>query len=244
MTNTLILNGIIVILLLVLSPDQLKGQTVTSDTISVKGRNIKILDSCLVASPNASSGVFSIGRDWLTGNLGDHFSLNFVLGLGGEYLRKKEVFQFEGFLGIGEAEQTFSIPGKGFVNNFQTVGSFSLGANYGYQLINSKNIRLVPLTGLGITWLNFSASQDKEHSPVTKVNLPYVKFGAYIDFKSLSFIGNHVRINRQDYTYASLRLSAGMNAPIGKPKFPEYYYGALFYFSVGMSVMNRDYYLK
>ena len=79
------------------------------------------------------------------------------------------------------------------------------------------------------------SSDNQENEPF----LPYYKLGFFIDLKSLTLLQEHTRINDKDENYTSLRLSFGINQPIGNPEYSEYYHGSMIYFTIGMGGLSR-----
>ena len=96
-----------------------------------------------------------------------------------------------------------------------------------------------PIAGVGGNYLTssfwYSTSDNVENEPF----LPYYKLGFFIDLKSLTLLEAHTRINDKDVYYTSLRLSFGINRPIGSPRYSEYYKGSMIYFTIGMGGLTR-----
>jgi hypothetical protein len=114
------------------------------------------------------------------------------------------------------------------------------GCNLGYNLIDSKNIKLAPIGGIGANLLSsrlLGSSDNSSNEPF----LPYLKIGMFLDFKSITLLQEHIRINNADHNYTSLRLSIGYTPVICKPKQHEYYNGSVFYVTLGMGGLSRDF---
>ncbi len=210
------------------------------DSVFVKGHNYEIFDSTLTASCNAMGGNIFLGHGIYTGNISEYFSNPYFIGINLDIHRKNLVIQIDDYIGFGKTKKTLTFPeGKEWKEN-KTALSCMFGGNLGYSIIDIKNIKLVPLAGINGTLLSssiFTTSENSKNEPF----LPHYKIGFYIDFKSFVLLQNHIRVNDMDENYTSLRLSFGYNAPIGSPKYSEYYKGPMFYFTIGMGGLSRQF---
>ena len=97
--------------------------------------------------------------------------------------------------------------------------------NFGYIVLDSRAIRIVPIVGVG-----FEGIMAPGYSPI----LPYYKIGCYMDLKFLKLFKNNPSFNEDEDNYTCLRLSFGINPHIVTPKYKSYFKGAMFYISLGM----------
>jgi hypothetical protein len=213
------------------------------DSIFIKGRNYDVFDSTLIPSHKALGGNIFIGHGIYNGNISEYFSNPYFIGINVDIHRKNFVIQIDDYIGFGKTNQTLTFPDQKEWGKNKAALSFMFGGNLGYSIIDNKHLKLVPLAGINATLLSstfLTTSDNSENEPF----LPYYKIGFYIDFKSLVLLQEHIRINNVDENYTSLRLSFGLNSPIGNPKHSEYYKGPMFYLTIGMGGLSRQFMRK
>ncbi len=233
----------VVVFLHIFSTRNVVAQNFEPDSIFVKGRNYEFFEASLVPSHKALGGNIFLGHGIYKGNISEYFSNPYFIGINVDIHRKSFVIQIDDYIGFGKTKQTLSFANQKNWKDNKVALSFMFGANLGYSIINNKHIKFVPLAGLNANLLTstfLTTSENLENEPF----LPYYKIGFYIDFKSLVILQDHVRINNVDENYTSLRLSFGLNSPIGNPKHSEYYKGSMFYITLGMGGLSRQFMRK
>ena len=225
--------------LIVLIGNNLIAQEWQPDSVYVKGRNYEFYDSTLIASHKAIGGNIFLGQGFRNGNISDYFSNPFFIGINIDIHRKNLIIQIDDYIGFAKVKQTMTFPDQLEWEKNKAGLSFMLGCNIGYSLINTKNFKFAPIGGIGGDILTSSFMSSTNENSKNEPFLPYYKLGFFIDLKSLTLIQEHTRINDKDENYTSLRLSFGINQPIGKPKYSDYYHGSMIYFTVGMGGLSR-----
>lgn len=226
--------------LIQLASTLLSGQSIIPDSVITNGRSHEIYAEGWTPSHKALGGNIFIGTSLLNNNYADYFSNPFFIGINVDIHRKRFVFQVDDYIGFGATKRTLEFNPTQKWEKGKSAFSFMLGGNIGYTLFDNKHFKIVPLSGVGFTLLSsklYGSSEFSEYEPF----LPHYKFGAYIDFKSLILLQDHVRINEEDENYTSLRLSFGITNNIGIPKYAEFYRGSTFYITVGMGGLSRDF---
>lgn len=224
---------------------QLRGQiqTINPDSTHIKGRNIEYFDSTSIPSDKAIGGNIFLGKGFLSGNLSKYFSNPFFVGINIEIHRKNLIIQIDDYIGFGKTSQTLTFENQKTWEIDDKAFHFMFGCNLGYNLIDTKNIKLVPIGGMGVNLLSsrlLGSSDNSSNEPF----LPYLKIGMFMDFKYIALLQEHIRINNFDHNYTSLRLSVGYAPVIGKPKYQEYYGGSIFYITLGMGGLSRNFYQR
>jgi hypothetical protein len=219
---------------------EIYSQELQPDSIKIKGRTIEIFDSSLLPSKKAIGGNISIGYGIYDGNISNYFSNKILIGINVDLHRHRRIIQFEGNLGFGKTLQTMQFPEQLEWKKNKVALSAILGCNLGYSIVDNRNLLLAPLVGIGVNSLSstfLTVSDNSKNEPF----LPYYKIGFFFDIKPLAILQDHVRINNKDENYTSLRISMGLNSPIGKPKYSDYYLGRMIYITVGMGGLSRNY---
>lgn len=221
--------------------NDLTAQVWKPDSVYIKGRNFEFYNSNLIASNNAAGGNIFIGEGFWLGNISEYFSNQFFIGCNIDFHRSKFIIQIDDYIGIGKVKQTMTFPNQFEWKKEKAGLSFMLGCNLGYSIIDNKNFLISPIAGIGVNILTSSLISSTNENSNNEPFLPYYKLGFFIDFKSLSILQKHIRINDKDENYTSLRLSFGINQPIGSPKYSEYFKGSMIYFTIGMGGLSRRY---
>lgn len=186
----------------------------------------------------ALGGNIFLGYGKLNGNIANYITDPIFVGINVDIHRQRLVIQIDDYIGFGKVKKTMDFPDDLEWSKNKAALHFMLGGNLGYTLINSNSIKIVPLGGVGFDLLSstfMGSSDNKENEPF----LPYYKLGCYFDIKSLRLFRNNYSFNYDD-GYTCVRLSLGLNTPIGKPKFDEFYSGSMFYFTIGMGGLSRQ----
>lgn len=220
--------------------NKIMAQNNEPDSIFVKGRNYEVFDTTLTPSNKALGGNIFLGHGIYKSNISKYFSNPYFIGINIDIHKKNFVIQVDDYIGFGKTKQTLAFRDQKEWKENKAALTFMFGGNLGYSIIDNKHIKLVPLAGINATLLSstfFTTSENSENEPF----LPYYKIGFYIDFKSIVILQNHIRINNVDENYTSLRLSFGLNSPIGNPKYSEYYKGSMFYVTIGMGGLSRQF---
>lgn len=184
--------------------------------------------------------VFFVGTGVLNGSISEHFSNQYFIGINVDIHRRRFVFQVDDYIGFGVTKKDLEFNSEQTWGKGKAALSFMLGGNFGYAIVDSKNVKIVPLAGINFNLLTstfLGASEFSEHEPF----LPCYKVGMYIDFKSLVLMQEHMRINNEDENYTSFRLSFGLTNNIGTPKFQQFYRGSSFYITIGMGGLSRQF---
>ncbi|MCK9451077.1 MAG: hypothetical protein M0Q90_05250 [Bacteroidales bacterium] len=212
------------------------------DSIFVKGRNFEVFDSTLVPSHKALGGNIFLGHGIYNGNISTYFSNTYFVGINIEFYRKNFIIQIDDYIGFGKTKRTLKYPDQKEWRENKAALSFMFGSNFSYSVLDTKHITLVPLVGINVSLLSASIFKTSESEKVENGPfLPYYKIGFYIDFKTIVLLQNHLRLNKTDLYYNSLRLSFGLNSPIGNPKHAEFYEGSMFYVTIGMGGLTRNF---
>lgn len=155
--------------------------------------------------------------------------------------RNKIIIQFDDYIGFSKTKKDLIFNNQNNWRSNEKAFHFIFGCNFGYNLIDSKNIKFAPIGGIGLNLLSsklFGSSTNSSNEPF----LPYFKMGLFVDFKSITLLQKHIRINNADHNYESLRLSVGYAPIISMPKYSEFYGGSMIYVTLGMGGLARDFY--
>ncbi len=230
----------LIIVLLLTAPNSLFGQKIEPDSVKVNGKNYEVFAEGWVPSKKALGGNIFIGTGILNGNISEYFSNQYFIGINVDIHRNRFVFQVDDYIGFGMTKKDLEFNSEQKWEKSKAALSFMLGGNVGYAIIDNKNIKIVPLAGIGFNLLSstfLGTSEFSKHEPF----LPHYKVGMYIDFKSFVLLQDHVRINNEDENYTSFRLSFGITNNIGTPNFPQFYQGSSFYITIGMGGLSRQF---
>lgn len=233
------LNFLIILFVVAFTNDS-TAQKTTLESINAKNKSYGNLNQEWIPSKKALGGNVFIGTGILDGNISEFFSNNYFIGINVDIHRNRFVFQIDDYIGFGTTKKDLEFNTDQKWEKNKVALSFMFGLNVGYSIIDNKNLKVVPLAGIGVNLLSskfLAVSEFSEHEPF----LPIYKIGMYIDFKSLVLLQDRVRINNEDKYYASLRLSFGITNNIGTPKLSQFYQGSLFYITIGMGGLSRDF---
>jgi hypothetical protein len=200
--------------------------------------NIELQDEYLPEKYKAIGGNIFLGYGMLNGNISNYFTNPTFIGINVDFHRQRLVIQIDDYIGFGKVKKTMEFPDDLEWSKNKAALHFMLGGNLGYTLLNSESFKFVPLAGIGFDLLSstfLGSSENQENEPF----LPYYKLGCYLDIKSLRLFRNNYSFN-YDESYTCVRLSFGVNSPIGKPKYDEFYSGGMVYFTIGMGGLGRQ----
>jgi len=186
----------------------------------------------------AIGGNIFLGYGMLKGNISDYITNPIFIGINVDFHRQRFVIQIDDYIGFGKVKKTMEFPDDLEWSNNKAALHFMLGGNLGYTLINSESFKFVPLAGIGFDLLSsafLGSSENQKNEPF----LPYYKLGCYFDIKSLRLYRNNYSFNYNG-GYTCVRLSFGLNYPIGKPKFDEFFSGSMFNFTLGMGGLSSQ----
>ena len=199
---------------------------------------IELQDEYLPEKYKAIGGSIFLGYGMLNGNISDYITNPIFIGINVDFHRQRLVIQIDDYIGFGKVKKTMEFLDDLEWSKNKAALHFMLGGNLGYTLINSESFKFVPLAGIGFDLLSstfLGSSENQENEPF----LPYYKLGCYLDIKSLRLFRNNYSFN-YDERYTCVRLSFGLNSPIGKPKYGEFYSGSMIYFTIGMGGLGRQ----
>lgn len=228
------------LLFILLLSATMNAQVILPDSSHVSGRNHEYFESTWEASHKAIGGNIFLGQGFLQGNFSDNFTSPFFVGISIDIHRRGLVFQIDDYIGFGKTRQLLTFKDAKRWESNKGAYHFLLGGNIGYKVLDNKHLMWVPLMGIGgniLTSTVLSSSDNSHNEPF----LPYYKLGFFMDFKSLTLLQKHIRINDADHNYTSLRLSVGYNFALGQPKYPEFYQGSMFYITLGMGGLSRNF---
>lgn len=179
----------------------------------------------------AIGGNIYVGYGLLTGNISDYFTNTFLSGFNVDFYRQRMVFQIDGHLGFGITEETMVFTQDlGWEDNKLAL-HVNLGGNFGYRLVDTESIKIVPLAGIGLGGITpLPLNSYKVDKPL----FPYFNLGCYIDLKFLKFFKPYLIFSDDDY-YSCVRLSFGIKHQIGKRKYDSFYQGNMIYFTIGFA---------
>lgn len=199
--------------------------------------NVELHHSYSSNKYRAIGGNIFLGYGKLNGNISNFITNPIFIGLNLDFHINRIVIQIDDYIGFGKVKKTMEFPNNLEWSKNKTALHFMGGGNLGYTFINSKSIIFVPLAGIGFDLLSSTfmvSSENQKNEPF----IPYYKLGCYFDIKSWRLFKNNFSFNYSD-SYTCVRLSFGLNSPIGKPKFEEFYNGSMIYFTIGMGGFSR-----
>lgn len=220
------------LLLLLIIQVKASGKTIDDqDSINTNSYNEKLPEKY-----KAVGGNIFIGKGILHGNNSEYITNPVFIGINVDILRQRMVIQIDDYIGFGKVKKTMNFPNDLEWSKNKAALHFMFGGNVGYALLNIKAFKFVPLTGIGADLLT-STFMGASVNSINEPFLPYYKVGCYMDIKSLKLFKNDFSFN-DDESYTCVRLSVGLNSPIGKPKYDKFYSGNMIYFTIGMGGLS------
>lgn len=214
--------------------------SIEGDTVHDDEYFTEIVDSTLKVSNHAFGAGLNLGYRNYNGNFDRYFSNIADVGISFDYQLNHLFLQLDGRLGFGKTVRTLKFTEDKKWEKDKGAYSSTFNLNAGYVAFEDKSTRFIPYMGAGVDMLDskiYITSEISDYEP----NLPYINFGVLFDLKSVNFDNHnkHTRINNKDTYYTGLRISLGMQTPMGKPDFPQYYEGFMFYMTVGLGILSR-----
>lgn len=231
------LNLIIVTLF---SYSELTGQIVQKDLTSQNGKNYLISSENNVPGKRGHGACLFTGYAILSGNVSEYFTNPFYLGLNLDFFRGHYDIQPDGYIGFSHLKSEIEFSPNVEWEKRKAVFPLMGGVNMGYSLFDGRNIKIVPLAGIGFTSVTTDLNPYADnHYTSYEPFIPQYKLGIYIDFKSLRVRPNDDRFNFEDDSYTCLKISFGFISHIGVTKLSDYYKGSSFYITVGIGGFVR-----
>ncbi|MDR3245287.1 MAG: hypothetical protein LBT50_02510 [Prevotellaceae bacterium] len=165
------------------------------------------------------------------GNISKYFTNPYFLGATAELYRKKWFLQIDDYIGLSATKEAMFFSGRSDLEENSLISTFLFGCNLGYSLVDTRKIKFAPLCGINVTTFTSNFFTHLDYEPF----LPRYNLGFFIDIKPVAFLNKQLNIRDGDDDYSCLRLSFGINSPIGRPKYAEYFHGSLIYFTIGIS---------
>lgn len=200
--------------------------------LNTKAQTIIDNGDTLIPSRTAVGGNLFLGYGKMTGNLSEYFSNQYFAGINVDVSQSNFIFQFDDYIGFGKTKKTITFEDNTQWEEDKPAFSFMVGLNVGYAIYNTTDIKVVPVIGICGDGLDGSgvASENKPF-------LPFYKTGIYVDLKCIPFLDD--RAYSKISSYSCLRLSAGLNSPLGTINNKGYFKGSMIYFTIGMAGQIR-----
>jgi len=170
-------------------------------------------------------GNLFVGTGFFIGNISKYVLNPCYIGMNLDFIIRNMVLQFDDYLGFCIAKKTMEFSDDKEWPKRRAAFNVMLGGNFGYIVLDSRVIRIVPIVGVG-----FEAIMAPGYSPF----LPYYKIGCYMDLKFIKLFKKNPSFNENEDNYTCLRLSFGINPHIITPRYKPYFKGAMFYITLGM----------
>lgn len=212
---------------------------IVPDSIVTRGRTLDYYAAKAQTSHKAIGGNFSIGYGIYNHNIKNYFTNPILLGLDIDLHNRKRIIEFGGVLGLGMSTQNMDFPDETTWEKDNAFAMFKIGASIGYSIVDNRTFLIAPVAGLslGAQMAVFMNSEAASNEPF----LPAYKLGFIYDIKPWAILDDHYRLNDKDISYTSLRISAGVYVPIGRPKYDEFFNGNMVYITIGMGGLTRKY---
>lgn len=208
-----------------------------------KKNQIEIIDTNFLVSNIAFGGSAFIGYGFNFNNISSYFTNPILGGITLDFHFKKLLFQAETKVGFGKTKKEMIFSDGYIWEKDEFTFSVHPSLKIGYSFVDNQHILLTPTIGVGTKTITSNFLFTEEHSTYNPL-LALCKIGVFIDVKSLLFMQIQIRINNKEVNYISLRLSVIYDVVIGKPKYTDYFYGNMLYFTIGLGGLERRYYRK
>lgn len=192
----------------------------------------------------AFGGSVFIGYGVNFNNISSYFTNPILGGITLDFHFNKLLFQAETNVGFGKTKKEMIFSDGYIWGKDEFTLSIHPGLKIGYSVVDNRHILLTPNIGIGTKTITSNFLFTDKHSSTYKPFLAMYKLGVFVDVKSLRFMQNQIRINNKEVNYISLRLSVNYEVMIGKPKYIDYFYGNMLYFTIGLGGLERRYYRK
>jgi len=205
--------------------DIIDDREIKDNSVKLKKHNNKVGIRPYKYPYDGLGGNLFIGTGIFIGNISKHIWSPFYFGTNIEFIIRNMVIQVDDYLGFSIAKKTMEFSDdKEWAKNKAAVHGM-LGGNFGYIVVDSRAIRIVPIVGVGSEWI-----MTPGYSPF----IPYYKIGCYMDLKFLKLFKNDPSFNIDEDNYTCFRLSFGISPHIVTPKYKSYFKGAMIYITIGM----------
>lgn len=204
-----------------------------------KKYQIEIVDTNFIVSNKAFGGSTFIGYGMNFNNISHYFTDPILIGFTLDFYINKFLFQGEANLGFGKTIKEMLFSDGHFWGKDKFALSAHSGLKLGYSIVDNRHILLTPNLGIGTKTMTSNFLFTYNNSTYNPL-LALYKIGLFMDVKSLRFMQNQIRINNQEVNYVCLRLSINYEGVIGKPKYADYFYGNMLYFTIGMGGLGRS----
>jgi hypothetical protein len=205
--------------------DTIDDRGIKNDRVRLKKNNNKVGIRPYKYSYDGLGGNFFAGTGFFLGNISKHIWNPFYFGVNLDFIHRNMVFQFDDYLGFSIAKKTMEFSDDKEWTKNKAAFNLMFGLNFGYIVLDSRAIRIVPIVGVGFEWI-----MAQGYSPF----IPYYKIGCFMDLKFLKIGKNHPSFNIDEDNYTCVRLSFGINPHIVTPKYKSYFKGAMIYITIGM----------
>lgn len=208
-------------------------------TLNVHAQTIDQIHEEINYTDKAFGGNFFIGHGVYNGNISSYFSNPFYVGLNLDYYRNRIVIQFDDFIGFGKTKSIIDYTSEEIWNKNKFALSGMINLSMGFSLIESRKIMMVPVVGIGFNKLAANLDELYDFKNIYKPIIPHLKFGCYVDFRSLKIFKNHQSYNSLDGSYACPRLSFGYLWAIRDTEYPQFYNGNQIYITLGFGGLGK-----
>ncbi len=212
-------------------------------TVAHQKPHYEIFDTNFVVNKNAFGGSINLGYGLNFNNISHYFSNPILIGLSMDFYIKKFIIQVEGSFGLSKTKQEMLFDkGRTWAKD-KAVLSGHYGGNMGVCVIDNRYVLWAVTGGIGVKTMTSNLLFGKEISNNEPL-LPFYKVGFYVDLKPLIILNSHIRVNNKDTKYSCVRLMFNYEGAIGKPKYSEYFYGNMLYFTLRIGSLSRSYHTK
>jgi len=193
---------------------------------------IKAQDSTTTKVKTLWGGSASVSYSVFTGNISDNIKNPISLPITFDMIHKNLIVQLYLDGGFSKIKNTMSYDDGSSWNEGDNAWHDFLGLNVGYSVYNSTKLRITPQVGYGLVMISkkwWAVSDIAKHEPeIYNLNL------------SLCFDIKLKTGENKFSPYSGIRVTLGtyINTADASP-YPELYNGDVFYFSVGVPVLDN-----
>ncbi len=168
-----------------------------------------------------------VGYSGFSGNLSNHLTNAFFWGCNFENYKDKLVYQFDGAWAPWtiRTKDSLIFQDQTYWKKNKPTSYVIGGFNVGYVIVDNEYFTLVPVGGVNLLIISADENKEAERS----ISTFSYKLGFFVDLKKIEM----PRISPKSDLYC-LRLSFGINSPLIKPKYSEYFNGSIFYVTIGL----------
>jgi hypothetical protein len=186
----------------------------------------------------------NIGYSEFTGNLSEHFKNTASIDIYLEMLYKKYVMALEFFSVLGGKNRQ-DIEHNGFILPKDTsINIPNVYVSLGYKFFENKRIELIPMAGIGTSWIRPSLTDEQK-----KQNPDLKQFNYWYGLTASLGISADIRLDRMDrvpghdFAYPSfwmMRISYKFSYNTLRQNIPTFYNGNIHTISVGFRIGGKD----